>query len=294
MEKIKIVTDTPSDIPDADLERYNIGMLSIPLTVDGVGYYERTSFSVLEFYDMIEAASELPTTSRIPVTDYLACYQRNFAEGYTHLINVIINAGGSGTFASAQMARELFYQQTPQAAGKMEIHLVDSGTYSMAYGYPVIQAARMAQEGRPVRQVLSYLRDYLNRVEIYIACYTLEYARRSGRIGAAAAFVGDVLGLRPIILMSGGQTKVVDKVRGDKNIPSRLLNAYRASCADRSAPVVLVRGSLEEPARELQSLILKETGQSCTPYYAGASIVINTGIRMLALTCIGKPRNQPS
>ena len=118
------------------------------------------------------------------------------------------------------------------APAKLEIHIVDSGTYSLAYGWPTMQAAKMAKSGKSVEEILLWLEDYFSSVEIYLGCYTLEYAKKSGRISAAAAFVGDVLGLRPIIAMIGGGTKVVDKVRGEKNVAPRLLQAYLDNCAD--------------------------------------------------------------
>ncbi len=288
MEKIKLIADTACDIPDEDLQTYNIDMPSVPITIDGEGYFERRSFSILEFYDMLEKAKEIPTTSRVPIDDYLDCYTRAFTEGYTHIISVTINAGGSATNASAHMAKELFFEKNPGA--EIEIHIVDSRTYSIAYGYPVIEAAKMALQGSCAAEILLYLDDFFSRLEIYLGCYSLEYAKRSGRINAAAAFVGDVLGLRPIISMIDGNTKTVDKVRGEKNLVQRIFTAYTENVVDPTDPVLIVRGSLDEPVQQLETMIEQQTGQKPPNYRAGASIIINAGPKMVALAFLGKKR----
>ncbi len=292
MQKIKIITDSASDIPQQDLEALGIEMLSIPIAVDGKGYFERKSFTIEEFYEILDKASEIPVTSRIPEQDYFTCYRNAMEKGYTHLINVTINAGGSGVNAAAHMARDRFYDEIPGARKKLEIHIVDSGTYSLAYGWPTMQAAKMAKSGKSVEEILLWLEDYFSSVEIYLGCYTLEYAKKSGRISAAAAFVGDVLGLRPIIAMIGGGTKVVDKVRGEKNVAPRLLQAYLDNCADPQTPALVVCGKEPQYGEELAQAIQSKTGLPKPPVYrAGACIVTNAGPRMLAVICKGKKRS---
>lgn len=291
MQKIKIVTDSASDIPQEDLEALGIEMLSIPIAVDGKGYFERKSFSIDEFYDILDKASEIPVTSRIPEQDYFTCYRNAMEKGYTHLINITINAGGSGVNAAAHMARERFYEEIPGARKKLEIHIVDSGTYSMAYGWPTIQAAKMAKSGKTAEEILAWLEDYFASVEVYLGCYTLEYAKKSGRISAAAAFVGDVLGLRPVIAMIGGGTKVVDKVRGEKNVATRLLQAYLENCADFDTPPLVVYGKDPQYGQDLAEAIKDKIGYMPPIYRAGACIITNAGPRMLAVICKGKKRS---
>lgn len=288
MQKIKIAADSPCDIPPSEQSKYNIDILSVPIAVDGKGYFERKSFTMEQFYDIISAASEIPVTSRVPMESFYDCYIRTMEDCYTDLILVTINAGGSSTNASAHMARDYFYEQ--HGKSRLSIHIVDSGTYSLGYGLPAMEAARMAQEGYFVGEILEYLEDFFSRVEIYLGVYTLDFAKKSGRIGAASAFVGDVLGLRPIISMIAGNTKTVDKVRGDRNLAPRLLEMYRANCADKAAPYAVVCGQDKEYGKELANLLEAETGYRSPIYTAGASIVINAGPRMLAVVLLGEKR----
>lgn len=277
MDKIKLITDTTSDIPDNLLEKYNIDMLSIPVAIDGEGYYERESFTIEEFYQLLENCNEIPKTSRISETVYIASYEKAYHEGYTHVFNVTINAGGSGTNASAQLARNTFYKENPEAEGKIDIQVVDSKTYSVAIGHGLILAAEKIEEGASAEEIAAFLEDWYNTVDIYLACYTLQYAKKSGRIGAATAFVGEMLGMRPIIRMVDGKTKTVDKLRGNLGIVDKLFQQYKKVRHSKDAEVMVAHGRNIEEAKRLQKLIQKDIGREIPLYPLGSAIMINAG-----------------
>ncbi|WRS26848.1 DegV family protein [Oscillospiraceae bacterium MB08-C2-2] len=292
MEKIKFIVDSPSDIPEEDLARYNIDMMAVPITVDGEGYFERKSFTIQEFYTVLSQSTEIPTTSRVPAFDFRDAFHKAWQEGYKTIICVTINAGGSGTYQSAVMGMQMFFEENPQAVESIALHVLDSKTYTVAYGWPVMEGAKMAQEGRSSAEILEFMQEWFDSLEIYLATYTLEYAKKSGRISAAAAFVGDVLGLRPIISMIDGTTKVVEKVRGEKQVIPKLLELYEKQCTDSKAPCFIVKGSVDEYADQLSALFMEKYGWAPPVYNAGASIVINSGPKIVALVCKGKKRTK--
>jgi len=292
MQKIKFVVDTPSDIPDKYLDRYSIEMVSVPIVVDGREYVERESFSISEFYPILVGAKELPVTSRVPIGDFVDAYARAWNEGYTDVIVITMNSGGSGTYQSAYIASGMFFTDVPEADGYFSIHLIDSMTYSLAYGYPTVRAASMAQRGKSVEEILEFLYDFFSRVEIYLVCYTLEYAKKSGRISAAAAFVGDVLGMRPIIAMIDGTTKVIEKVRGDKNATRRLAEVYRERRVKAEDIVVTASAAVDEYGHELKALVERDLGRKVLHCKLGAAITINAGPRATGLFLLGKKRKR--
>ena len=234
MEKIKFLTDSANDIPDDELEEYGIEMLCIPIAVDGVGYHERKDFSIDEYYSIITKAKEVPVTSKVPEWQYLESYKRAFEEGYTDIVTVTISSTGSATYESAVMARDAFYKENPDAKKSFTIHVVDSLIYTIVYGYAVVEAVKMARKGTPVAQIIAYLEDWFAKAEVYLGVYSLEFAKKSGRLSGMSAFVGEVLGLRPIISMIDGKSAIVDKVRGDKNVALRIFEAVKQNCADRA------------------------------------------------------------
>jgi len=292
MQKIKIIVDSPCDIPDDDLTRYDIEMVGVPIYVDGKGYVERESFSCQEFYPILEHAHDLPTTSRVPIGVLAEKYRKNWDEGCTDIIVITMNAGGSSTYESAQMAAKLFFSDTPEAVGTLSIHIVDSMTYSMGYGYPAVRAAAMIQEGNSTEEILEYLSDIFSRIEILLVCYTLEYAKRSGRITAAAAVVGDMLSVRPIIAMIGGTTEITSKVRGNKNAIQKLLDTYHERRVSPDEHVLTASAAIDEYGQELKKQLEQELGRDIPHYKIGAAITINAGPRMAALCYLGCKRER--
>ena len=290
MGKIKFMVDSAADITDSDLREYDIDMPSVPIVADGEEYFERKSFTIEEFYNILNTSKEIPVTSRVPMIDFLTGYQNAYRDGYTDVVCVTINAGGSGTNASAIMAKEHLYAEFPEVEERLRIHIVDSRTYSMAFGYPVVQAAKQARDGATVEDILAYLDDWVNRVEVLLGCYSLEYARKSGRIGAAAAFVGDVLGVRPIISMIDGSTKTEAKVRGGKLLTARILAMIKEKHEKAPEGLCLVCGENTESAQELQKMIQKEYGIKVPYYHVGASIAINAGPQIVAAIYLAEKR----
>lgn len=288
--KIKFVVDTASDIPDDDLKRLNIDMVHVPMVVDGVAFVERKSFSNIEYYEILNNAKEIPKTSRVPVDDYLDVYKKAFIQGYSTLISVTINAAGSGTHDSAQQAKQMLYEEHPEAEKQMEILVIDSKTYSANYGYPTIKAAEMAEDGADVAEIVAFLNDWIDRSEIYAACYTLKFAAKSGRIKFATAFIGEALGMRPIISLIDGETNTVGKVRGDKNIIPALVKQYETANLSKDEPILIICGENLSDAQELQSIFKKQFKIDAPIYHAGASIVTNIGPKALAIVYKGKLR----
>lgn len=291
MHKIKIMTDSTSDIAPEDELALGIKILCFPVTVDGVGYREREDFSNEEFYDMIAHSVEYPTTAQLTAFEIGEAYAELFAEGYTDVIYVTISSTGSATYNNAIMARETFYEEHPDGK-KMNIHVVDSKNYTGVYGYPVMQAAQKIMKGAEVPEVLDYLSEWFECAEVLFASLTLKYAKRSGRISAAAAFAGELLGLRPLIRISNGISKIVEKVRGDKNIVPHLAKLAMQRMTPQT-PYAIVTGCRDLYSKELEHELTKKLGYP--PVYTfqiGATVTCNAGPDVAGVIIRGVRRNE--
>ena len=285
MEKLLILTDTACDIPQETAEELGIRILPIPLEVDGMGYLEGVDFTKEEFYDVLNRCVKIPTTSHIPAHQFLEEYERAAQEGYTHVIHVTINSKGSNMYQAALQAKALF-QEEPDAP-QIKIKVIDSKTYSLGYGFPVTEAARMVQKGVGYAAVRDYLLDWFDTAEVYFSVYTLQFAKKSGRISCAAAFVGELLGLRPILQISQGEMNIVEKVRGDANVIPGLCRWAEKRMAERS-PFVVISGELDAPGDELTEQLEKKFRYGCSGRYkAGASIAINAGPKVVGVLVKG-------
>jgi DegV family protein with EDD domain len=228
MSKIGFLTDSCSDIPQELADKYGIEVVGFPINLDGVEYMERKDFTNDQFYQMMRDAQGVPTTAAITQLQFCDIYARYVDEGYTDLVYLSINAGGSSTYNNAVKAMELLEEERPGYT--MKIQVIDSHTYSMPYGWYFCECARKVRAGEPLDACLREMEDKLARVEICLAAYSLKQMKKSGRVSAAAAVVGDLMGIRPIITLIDGKTKVEAKVRGDdKVVPAMVELAKKRS-----------------------------------------------------------------
>ena len=193
MSKIGFLTDSCSDIPQELADKYGIEVVGFPINLDGVEYMERKDFTNDQFYQMMRDAQGVPTTAAITQLQFCDIYARYADEGYTDLVYLSINAGGSSTYNNAVKAMELLEEERPGYT--MKIQVIDSHTYTMCYGYPVAEGARMAAAGACVEEIAAYIQDWVDHVRVLFVPFDLKFAKKSGRVSAAAAFVGLMLRL---------------------------------------------------------------------------------------------------
>lgn len=294
MEKIRILADTSSDLTFEEAGRRGIALLSIPVFINGKQYADGVDFTKDEFYATLERSEVLPTTSHIPPVVTSECYLKAYHDGCEAIIHVCNNSVRSGMFNTANMCRDLFFEEHPEAVGKFRIEPVDSRSYSLAYGYPVILGAELRDKGGSVDEILALMQETINRAEIYLSAYDLRYAKNSGRLSALAAFAGGVLGIRPIISMIDGETKTADKVRGDKAVVPRLVK----TAEDFMGPDMnycVIHGYDFPDVDELEAAMRKRFGKApLGRYQIGGAVSINIGPKSLAVAFLGRDRRASS
>lgn len=282
MQKVKISTDSTADIPVKLREKLEIGMVPMTIITEEREYLDSVDMEPAEFYELLTKSDKLPTTSQVRNTFYTDLFEEVWRDGYTDLVHVSINAKGSGTFQSGVMARDLFFEEHPEAKDNFNIHLIDSGTYSMAYGWAVAEAAQKAQQGVDVAEIIAYIEDWLANVRILFVPMTLKYVKKSGRVSAAAAFVGDALGLKPVITFENGESKVLTKVRGEAKTMSAVLDMAKKE-KKPGTPYLLVYGSAEDSYAKFKKMAVKEFGKPALEYPVGSVISLNSGPEIFAI-----------
>ncbi|MGN0613481.1 MAG: DegV family protein [Porcipelethomonas sp.] len=291
MQKIKILTDSTCDIPAEDEKRLGIRILNFPVTVDGEAYRERQDFTNEQFYEMTDNAKEMPKTSQLTTIEIAEAFKELYREGWTDVIYVTISSTGSATYNNAKSAVIQFNEETAGSGKpKMRIYIVDSKGYSGMYGYAVMQAAEKARRGENPEDIVDYLVDWTSRSEAHFVPMSLKYVKKSGRITAAAAFVGELLGLRPIIKLAGGGSEILEKIRGEKNIIPKLL-ADAEKNMEPDTPYLVVCGRDRTLSQKLADEMTKKFGYP--PEYfnqIGAAVTCNTGPDLVGLIFRGKSK----
>lgn len=277
MSKIKIVTDSTADIPAKISEELGITVLPIPILDGNKEYKDGVDMTAEEFYTLLENSEDIPTTSRIAPTVYGEVYENAYKDGFSDVILTCINSKGSSTIQGAVMARNMFYEDNPEAKDKMNIHIIDSKSYTMAYGMIVIESAKMAEAGKNADEIVEAMNAWLEKVKILFIPMNLKYVKKSGRVSAAAAFVGDALGLKPIITFDEGESKILSKIRGDKKAVSAMVDMV---CSDRDeeSDYSLVYGNNKEALERLKTVCGEKISKEPKYIYnMGAVISINSG-----------------
>lgn len=277
MSKIMILTDSCCDIPKETIEELGIKVLPFTLTVAGESFREIYDKSTQEVYELMAQTDEIPKHSQISPITFEETYKEIYEQGYTDIISISINSNGSGTFNNSIIGKNDFFDNNPEAKGKIRIFNLDSTCYTVFYGYPIMEAVKKIRKGAEAEEIIAYLEDWFNVCGIYAVPYSLKYAKKSGRISAAKAFAGELLGLKPIILFADGQTETLDKIRGEKNIVPKLVECVEKNMTPQT-PYILVHGRDNTLAKEIEKELIKKTGRKAEMYSPiGAVVAANIG-----------------
>lgn len=289
MSKIAILTDSSCDIPQEMAEKYGIDIMSFHILLDGVDYIERESCTNTEFYQLMRQAKGVPSTAAITPLQFCEKYCQYVDEGYTDVIHIPINRSGSSTYDNAVMAQGLLREERPEH--HLNIHLLDPHTYSMVFGWYICEMARKLRNGAEIRHVVSEFNTQMSKMEIILGPYSLKQMKKSGRISAAAAFAGELLGLRPIITLIDGKTVVETKVRGDdKVIPNMIQLCQKRTQGVEDFDYMIGHTAIPQ-ADELVRACRKAFGKPpLLTFELGGVVSANTGPDTVALVYVGHQR----
>lgn len=289
MSKYVVLTDSTCDLPEETAKQHNIDIVCFKIALDGEGYTERVDFTPEQFCEMLKKASGLPTTAQITQFEFFDKFEEYDRQGVEQTLYISINAGGSGTNAAAHAAAAQFHEEHPDS--RMEIFIVDSHAYSMAEGAGVIEAKQKLDAGETMESVVEYLNDKYAKMEILLTAYTLKVIRKSGRISAAAAIAGDLLGIHPIFTLNDGVSQVVKKVRGEKAVVSGMATTMASRMAQGTPYYIGV--SDHKYDEEYVEACTKKVGYAPVGiFHLGCAVLSNTGAEAVGLVFEGAKRER--
>ena len=208
MSRVAVVTDTTQYLPSEVIERHGIHLVSLYVTWDGRTDREIDLPDYDGYYDFLRSAGELPSTSQPSVGDFLAVYEP-LVEAGDEILSIHLSGGISGTVHAAEQARELLIERG-MAPERMVV--IDSRTGCAGHGFMSVAAANAIERGADLAGAVQAARAMREDVKILVMVDTLEYLRRGGRIGAAAAWIGATLKVKPILTIEG-EMQPVERVR---------------------------------------------------------------------------------
>lgn len=289
MKKFVVLTDSTCDLPEELVKQYDIDIMCFKIALDGEGYTERVDFTPEQFCEMLKNAKGLPMTSQITQFEFYDRFEEYDKQGVEEVLYISINAGGSGTNAAAHAAAEQYAQEHPESG--MKVYIVDSHAYSMAEGAGVIDAKKMLMDGKRMEEVVDNLNDKYARMEILLTAYTLKVIRKSGRISAAEAIAGDLLGIHPIFTLNDGVSQVVKKVRGDKAVLSGMAGTMASRMAE-GTPYYIGVSDHKYDEDYVKACTQKVGYAPAGVFHLGCAVLSNTGAEAVGLVFEGQKRER--
>ncbi len=284
MPKIKIVTDSASDIPLKYEDLYEIEMMQIPVMLGDETYSSRRELSSSLFYETLDQSDEHPATQALSSFEFGELFSDLYDQEYTDIIYVSVCGKGSASFDNAAEAKKHFFEYTPEAEGSFNIHLIDSQSYSAGYGYAVVEAAKMAEKGYDAQKIVDFLQDWAQNSIVYFGLYGLKFAKRSPIIDLDSAIVGELIGFRPIMEVSGGEISTEATVRREGAIIPFLAELCVEEIEDKS-PYVIIYGEDSARRDELANTLTKALGYPPSDsYQLGAATCSHTGSEVVGVT----------
>jgi DegV family protein with EDD domain len=217
-----VVADTTSYLPPELLAKHDVHLVSLYVGIEGEQERESDVADLQSFYERLRKSGEAVTTSQPSVGDFIAVYEPLLAAG-REIVSIHLSAGISGTYESAMQARE---RLTAEGKGGERIVVCDSRTGAGGMGLMILGAANAAEGGASAAEAKERADTVREGLKIWFAVDTLDFLRRGGRIGAARAWIGTTLKIKPILTLEEEITPV-ERVRTRGRAFERLLDYAR-------------------------------------------------------------------
>lgn len=222
MGKVAVITDSNSGITQKEAKELGIRVLPMPFYINGEVYYEDITLTQKEFYERLTENADISTSQPAPA-DVMELWEEALQES-EEVIYIPMSSGLSGSCQTAMMLAEEF-------DGK--VFVVDNQRISVTQKRSVMDALEMAADGMSGKEIYDVLMREKMEASIYITVDTLKYLKKGGRVTPAAAALGTVLNLKPVLTIQGEKLDAFSKVRGMKAAKKVMINAMEKDIAER-------------------------------------------------------------
>lgn len=286
------MTDSDSDLPFHLKEKYNIPVVYMPYALNGKEYFDDLGQTLdhKSYYDAMRNGAN-PVTSALNEAAYIDYFEPVLKSG-KDLLFVAFSSKLSCTLQAAGTAREELLKKYPDR----KITIVDTLSISGPMALLVLKAHEMYRAGKSMEEVASWLENNKLRCQAYFTVDDLKYLKRGGRISGAAAVVGTMLDLKPIIVeASDGSLQAGEKVRGRKKALAYIVDAMMKAEPDPAeSPIIVLNADAPEDAERVKASVeQKLPGATVLIEHVGPVIGAHAGPGTVALCFLGKENRKP-
>lgn len=227
MGKVAVITDSNSGITQNQAGEYGIYVLPMPFYIDEKLYFEDITLTQEEFYKRLGEGVDIKTSQPAP-GDVMDLWNKVLKE-YDEIVHIPMSSGLSSSCETAHMLAEDF-------DGKVQV--VNNQRISVTQKQSVLEAKKMAEQGMGAAEIKSILEEHKMESSIFITVDTLKYLKQGGRITPAAAAIGSVLNIKPVLQIKGEKLDAFTKARGMKLAKKKMLEAVDKELNEMFGPSV--------------------------------------------------------
>lgn len=242
-KKVAIVADTNCGITLDEAKKLGIYLITMPFSVDGKEYFEYKTMNHEQFFEALRNGAEVSTSMPSPA-DLMELWDK-LLEEYDEVVHIPMSSGLSGS-CHAAMGFAANYD------GKVVV--VDNKRVSVIMKQSILEAKHMADEGKSAIEIKKFLEDDALNASIYVAVDTLEYLKKSGRVTPAAAAIGSVLSIKPVLQIQGGKLDAYKKVRGMNQAAKAMFDGIKSDMETRFAGKDIVIRAAYSGSDEVKNL----------------------------------------
>lgn len=290
MKGIGIVTDSHSSITQEKAKELGVRVLPMPLSIDGECFYEGVTLEREEFLERLEGGAEVSTSQPSPV-DVMNIWDEALLE-YEQILYMPLSSGLSGSYMTAvALAEEDKY--------KDKVFVVDHGRTGTPLHRSILDSLELIEEGYSAAQIRDIMEDARDKMSIYIGVDTLEYLKKGGRVTPAAAAIGSVLHIKPVLQLDVGKLDSYKKCRGFSKAKKIMIEALRNDLDTRfkewydKDEIFLMAASTaspEETEKWVHEIEEAFPGHKVMCDYLSMGVCCHTGAGALGIGCSCRPK----
>lgn len=289
MSTIVLFSDSSCDIPEALKNKYDVKLIPFYVTFDQETYFrEITELSISDFYAKMRASRIFPKTSLPSIDDYMRAFDPYVKQGLP-VICVCLSSHFSGSYNAAVNARTILLEHYPNA----QIAIINSLNATGGQYLLVEQIAHMIEDNLDFDTIVENAKKLRETARIFFYVDTLDYLEAGGRIGKAAALIGSVLNVKPVLFLEDGQLFPCNNIRGKKRAIQKvvnLVNQYISQKGSDDYTFAICHGDCANDVNLLAAEFESQLGiTSPKPFNTiGVTIGVNTGPDAQGIACIQK------
>lgn len=281
--KIKLMADSTCDLSSEIINRYDISIAPLVVTIDGQEFRDRLDIQTDEFYNKLTTYKKPPTTSMPSPESFLSCIREAEEQGYDEILCICMSSGTSGSYQGAVLAKNLYFELYPES--KIRYEVIDSVSMSHGSGWLIMKCAMLREKGYDFEQLMEYCEVIKYRIKHFLSVEDLDNLIRSGRLSSTSAIIGKVLSINPIMTMKNTKGVIIAKKRGHKQVLNYYVQEFlKRVDYDQTNFVIIGYTSDIHKAENLKNKFYAETGFKGEVFIMQMGVAVGTHVGLGGLS----------